>query len=508
MDYNKVDNSFSSEAIDEAVGTLAYTAPEQFDHPDRASVRSDVYSFAVMLFEMLVGQPPFLMGARAPAEQYALYRRIHQNQLPPIELLDRFPLSLRELLGSCLAKKPESRPDNFAQIRERIENIYEEVTGKKASPPAHSEALSASDWHNRGSSLSSLDQPQEALSCFEQSLKLDPDSALSHYSRGNILIQLGRYDEALAQLETAIKMSPNFSFAHYKKAEVLDEMGRYEEMLPIFDQVLALGDVPPSQPIYAQGLTFIKLERNDEALACFDRCVELAPGDAVAWCDRGNALSRLGRADEAKESYRRSLQLEPSRKITQSNMASLLAETGQHEEVVAFCDSVLGQDAQFLAALYMKATALGRLGRHKEALVLYDRMLSINQHRAELWCDKGIVLNKLGRNEESLQCQAQAIKENPRFEKAWTAKGDVLRQLGQAREAFKCYQKCIRINSANAQAVYMTGVLWFENPAFYGVHAALRWFEKAKELGYTPEDVDHAIKRCRDEIAKMGTSTK
>ena len=53
----------------------------------------------------------------------------------------------------------------------------------------------------------------------------------------------------------------------------------------------------------------------------------------------------------------------------------------------------------------------------------------------------------------------------------------------------------------------MTGVLWFENPAFYGVYVAIRWFERAKELGYTPEDVDYAIKRCREEIAKVGTST-
>lgn len=91
----------------EAVGaTPVYMAPEQLDEtsaeaPDR---RSDSYSLAVIVYEILAGRPPFEGAASdvaaAHLAQRPLLPRVHNPDLPP---------AMDAILLKALAKQPKSR---------------------------------------------------------------------------------------------------------------------------------------------------------------------------------------------------------------------------------------------------------------------------------------------------------------------------------------------------------------------------------------------------------------
>src|SRR5207237_934938 len=72
----------------------------------RIDDRSDVYSLAVVLFEMLAGRPPF--QGRAPGEMIAMHIL---EPAPRIDaFVDKVPRGLQELLARMLAKKPAGPP--------------------------------------------------------------------------------------------------------------------------------------------------------------------------------------------------------------------------------------------------------------------------------------------------------------------------------------------------------------------------------------------------------------
>jgi len=54
-----------------------------------------------------------------------------------------------------------------------------------------------------------------------------------------------------------------------------------------------------------KGVVLINLARYEEAIACFERAIELKPDYADAWHNKGVALDALGRQKEARAAYKR-----------------------------------------------------------------------------------------------------------------------------------------------------------------------------------------------------------
>ncbi|MGA5872400.1 protein kinase domain-containing protein [Streptomyces cinereoruber] len=97
------------------VGTARYMAPEQF-RAERVSGLADLYALGCILYELLIGQPPFT--ARTP---YDLCEQ-HQNQKPPRLTMVRpdLPAELVRLVERLLEKDADLRPENAARVHDAL----------------------------------------------------------------------------------------------------------------------------------------------------------------------------------------------------------------------------------------------------------------------------------------------------------------------------------------------------------------------------------------------------
>ncbi|MGX4690685.1 serine/threonine-protein kinase [Streptomyces sp. JNUCC 63] len=88
------------------VGTVSYLAPERALGKD-AGPASDMYALGCVLYELLVGHPPF----RADTPTALLYQHVQELPAPPRSMGAELPPELEQLVLALLAKEPEARPD-------------------------------------------------------------------------------------------------------------------------------------------------------------------------------------------------------------------------------------------------------------------------------------------------------------------------------------------------------------------------------------------------------------
>ncbi len=124
----EAETSSSITRTGELVGTPAYMSPEHCSGED-LDARSDLYSLAVIAYEMLAGQPPFRGRVAA-----ILTAQIQKPPTPLRDLNPNVPPVLEEAVMAALAKKPSDRPDSVAEWWNRLEAAYAATYGAKPSP--------------------------------------------------------------------------------------------------------------------------------------------------------------------------------------------------------------------------------------------------------------------------------------------------------------------------------------------------------------------------------------
>src|SRR5262249_11345388 len=99
-------------ATGRTLGTAAYMAPEQIRGAPAVSHKTDLYALGIVLYQMLVGKPPFEGGSPVVLMHYHL----NEPAPRPSGKVAEIPRALDELVVGLMAKAPSDRPWDAAAV--------------------------------------------------------------------------------------------------------------------------------------------------------------------------------------------------------------------------------------------------------------------------------------------------------------------------------------------------------------------------------------------------------
>jgi serine/threonine protein kinase/tetratricopeptide (TPR) repeat protein len=125
MDFGlaKLKGSLKLTKTSSTVGTLAYMAPEQIEGGE-VDARSDIFSFGVLLYEMLTGHLPF----RGEHEAAMLYSIVNEDPTPIDKYLPEVSSELVHILNRALEKDPENRYQFVHEMVIDLRRLKKETT--------------------------------------------------------------------------------------------------------------------------------------------------------------------------------------------------------------------------------------------------------------------------------------------------------------------------------------------------------------------------------------------
>jgi serine/threonine protein kinase len=125
-----------------AVGTPHYMSPEQIQTPRSITVqsgghRSDIYSYGVVLYEMLTGRVPFC-GDSGVEEIYRVQHAHCVEAPPPLrDVNPAVPRAVEDLVLQCLEKNAGDRPQSCADLLTALNAAVDERPAPKRVSPGY-----------------------------------------------------------------------------------------------------------------------------------------------------------------------------------------------------------------------------------------------------------------------------------------------------------------------------------------------------------------------------------
>jgi tetratricopeptide (TPR) repeat protein len=189
--------------------------------------------------------------------------------------------------------------------------------------------------------------------------------------------------------------------------------------------------------------------RLDEAIAQYQKTLQMRPGSEVVHNNLANALLREGRMEDAITHYRQALQIKPDYPEARCNFGNALLQEGKVDEAIVQCQLALQLKATTSGANITLGNAFMDKGRVDDAIVQFRLALQTTPDSAIAQFNLGTALMRKGRVDDAILQFRAALKNKPDDSNARLSLGMALAQQGKIEEAILQFQMALQLKPAD-----------------------------------------------------------
>jgi serine/threonine protein kinase/Flp pilus assembly protein TadD len=305
-----------------------------------------------------------------------------------------------------------------------------------------------------------LEPPQldEAARHYTAALALRPKNAFVYLNLGMVLMRQDKRDAALTISRKALELKPDLAAAHNNLGVLFKQQGKRAEAEAALRRAIKF---QPNQAAFYNNLARLLAEdpaRRQEALACFDRALELNKHLA-------NAYSGIGALqddrDKAIAAFQKAIACDPSFAEAHHNLGGRYLDWGKAEAAKGLTASAQDKfdkaSARFQDALTLFKAALPGKPASAEAHYNLGAMYS---GWGEAEAAKGLTASARDKFDKAIARFQDALALDKNYARAWYSLGNAARDRGLMKTAISAFAKAAEIRPKDALASYNLGNMY------------------------------------------------
>ncbi len=328
--------------------------------------------------------------------------------------------------------------------RSHAEDLRHRLAIRDIERELESKPLDCCLWEVKAQRHFNYQDYDKAKLCYDRILELQPERADILQARSTVLLQLGETETAEADIEAALRLEPDNEEFWHQKGQVLSRQERFLEAIACYDRVLQVNPnhidalYNSAQTLIPAKLTASMLEEQMMvALKRIDLLISLVPElsqtgyqpTSIVWYVRGLILIDLKRYEEARLSH-----LKANRLLRDS-----LEDPEEDKKVL--------ESLQMAAGWYHWGHYLICNGyeNYREAAAILERVLELEQGHNSALSFYAYALLNLERYEGAVEYYERALSIAPEEDKDWHNLAVAQNQLGRYEEAFSSYSRALTL---------------------------------------------------------------
>ena len=218
---------------------------------------------------------------------------------------------------------------------------------------------------------------RDSNALWTHALAVTSENYLAHNNLGLALQREGKIDEAMSHYNEALRIRPGYATARTNLGVALSKQGKTADAIATYAE--ALRQNPGLAEAHADmGAALAGQGKLDEAIAEYNEAIRLKPGHFESHANLGLALAGKGKLDDAMFHYEEALKLRPASPEVENNLGYALAVRGRFDEAILHYDRAIRLSPRFELARVNMAVALANQKKNEEALQAFFDVLRIN----------------------------------------------------------------------------------------------------------------------------------
>jgi eukaryotic-like serine/threonine-protein kinase len=409
------------------LGTILYAAPEQIIDSSSVDFRSDIYSFGIVLYQLIsLGGFPYAIKGKTTLDQIA----VMHLQEPVIKI--QHPLF--PLVNKCLARTPKERYQNFKELLIELKNVADiqkislpenriqpndklkelyiqsfslrtlgETTKAQQLIDRYLEQdkLDSSAWSLKGRIENELGNNEEAIKTTLVSYQLDPYNSHTCNNLGIFLKNKGDLLNAIRFLTEAIEVDPYNTGALTNLAIALEEEGNYSLAADLIVRAIQLAPDKKTLHFNAGNIAaeVSKQKLFSKAIDILELLVKIDKNNSNNWFNLALNYQFINKHIEAIKWFKIVEQKLPDDEQTLIYLTKINGEIGNYDEAISYCEKLLDKKLSILNAICWRAQFIQAKGNGIEAIEFMNAVISENQLNDHLW----VTLANLYANENNFK---------------------------------------------------------------------------------------------------------